>query len=294
MTRAIVVSLASLAAAGCIRLTPVQEGLQADAPAILHPAAREFVGVPRDRIYAEASQTSAQLAFDTQLIRRIAERSREAVVSIYVKTSSPYRLSLLPIQIPGTSFRVRLRGRGLGSGFFVHPSGLLLTNNHVIRNAHEIRVLTRTQDGGEQEDLAVTVIARDPAFDLALLRVEDPEREFAVLPMGDSSDVDVGEPVIAVGNPLGLGHSVTFGIISQTGRNLSGISDEEGRHIEFLQTDTAINPGSSGGPLITLTGAWVGVNTAGVTQAQGIGFAVPSSQVVEFLDEVREGKGEQW
>ncbi len=294
MTRAIVVSLASLAAAGCIRLTPVQEGLQADAPAILHPAAREFVGVPRDRIYAEASQTSAQLAFDTQLIRRIAERSREAVVSIYVKTSSPYRLSLLPIQIPGTSFRVRLRGRGLGSGFFVHPSGLLLTNNHVIRDAHEIRVLTRTQDGGEQEDLAVTVIARDPAFDLALLRVEDPEREFPVLPMGDSSDVDVGEPVIAVGNPLGLGHSVTFGIISQTGRNLSGISDEEGRHIEFLQTDTAINPGSSGGPLITLTGAWVGVNTAGVTQAQGIGFAVPSSQVVEFLDEVREGKGEQW
>jgi serine protease DegS len=109
--------------------------------------------------------------------------------------------------------------------------------------------------------------------------------------MGDSDAIAVGDMTIAVGNPLGLGHTVTFGIVSQTGRNLSGVSDEEGRPIQFIQTDTAINPGSSGGPLITLTGAWVGVNTAGAIGAEGIGFAVPSAQVLEFLDEVLAGKG---
>jgi S1-C subfamily serine protease len=105
--------------------------------------------------------------------------------------------------------------------------------------------------------------------------------------------------VIAVGNPLGLGHTVTEGIISQTGRNLEAYlkeqqseEEEEKRRILYLQTSTAINPGSSGGPLITLTGAWIGVNTAGITEAQNIGFAVPSSQVREFLDNVRAGNGE--
>jgi S1-C subfamily serine protease len=177
---------------------------------------------------------------------------------------------------------------GLGSGFFIHPSGYLLSNNHVIKDATEIRTLTR--DGA---DLSVIVVARDPVFDLALLKILGSEREFPVLPMGDSEAVGVGDLVIAVGNPLGLGHTVTSGIISQTERNLSGVSDEEARQIRFIQTDTAINPGSSGGPLITLTGAWVGVNTAGVTEAQNIGFAVPSTQVQEFLDKVRAGEGQQ-
>jgi len=97
--------------------------------------------------------------------------------------------------------------------------------------------------------------------------------------------------VIAIGNPMGLGHTVTQGIVSQTGRNLTGTPEDPGRHIDFLQTDTAINPGSSGGPLITMTGACIGVNTAGVTQAQGIGFAVPTTLVEEFLEEVCSGKG---
>ena len=97
--------------------------------------------------------------------------------------------------------------------------------------------------------------------------------------------------VIAVGNPLGLGHTVTSGIISQAYRDLSGEARENGRHVEIIQTDTAINPGSSGGPLITLDGSCVGVNTAVVAVAQGIGFAVPSNQVLEFIDNVRAGRG---
>ena len=192
-----------------------------------------------------------------------------------------------PIPIPGLGIPVRLPGTGLGSGFFIHPSGYLLTNNHVIKDAEQIRVLTR-----DEADFGVIAVARDPVFDLALLKIQGAEREFHVLPMGDSEAVGVGDLVIAVGNPLGLGHTVTSGIISQTGRDLSGVSDEEARRIRFIQTDTAINPGSSGGPLITLTGAWVGVNTAGITEAQGIGFAVPSSQVREFLDKIRAGKGQ--
>jgi S1-C subfamily serine protease len=146
-----------------------------------------------------------------------------------------------------------------------------------------------TRDGASYN---VIVMARDPVFDLALLKIQGSNRELPVLPMGDSEAVGVGDMVIAVGNPLGLGHTVTSGIISQTNRDLSGVSDKDARRIKYIQTDTAINPGSSGGPLITLAGAWIGVNTAGAVDAQGIGFAVPSSQVREFLDEIRAGKGE--
>ena len=256
-----------------------------DAPTLLRPQARELLGAKSEDLAVEAKNTVAKLPFHTQLIRQVAEKSKRAVVSIYAKTTTPYRIRLIP-KI-GKGVRVRVPGAGLGSGFFIHPSGYLLTNDHVIHQAEEIMVLTR--DGASY---TVIVIARDPVFDLALLKIQGSNREFPVLPMGDSAAVGVGDMVIAVGNPLGLGHTVTSGIISQTNRDLSGVSDEEARRIKYIQTDTAINPGSSGGPLITLTGAWVGVNTAGAVDAQGIGFAVPSSQVREFLDEIRAGKGE--
>jgi S1-C subfamily serine protease len=97
--------------------------------------------------------------------------------------------------------------------------------------------------------------------------------------------------VIAIGNPLGLGHSVTKGIVSQTGRELAALGGQGGRQIGFLQTDTPLNPGSSGGPLITLTGAAIGVNTAVAHGAQGIAFTIPSSQVAEFLRTVLAGGG---
>jgi S1-C subfamily serine protease len=109
--------------------------------------------------------------------------------------------------------------------------------------------------------------------------------------MGDSDPLDVGDMVVAVGNPLGLGHTVTFGIISQTGRNLTGLAERKIRSVSYLQTDCAINPGSSGGPLIDLEGQWIGVNTAGITEAQNIGFTVPSRYVLDFLQEVLAGEG---
>jgi S1-C subfamily serine protease len=139
----------------------------------------------------------------------------------------------------------------------------------------------------------VRVIARDPVYDLALLKVNAADgRLFSALPMGDSNQAAAGDMVLAVGNPLGLGHTVTSGIVSQTGRNLTNDAKNEGRHVEYIQTDTAINPGSSGGPLITLNGNWIAVNTAGITEAQGLGFSVPSAQVRSFLQSVIAGKGD--
>ncbi len=270
-------------------LAPDEDRVAPDAPVQLVAAETGALqGHPLADVLDTARETVANTTVTTELVREIAQRSRDAVVSLYVKGSAPYRLRLIPIIGPGV--RIDLPGEALGSGFFVHPSGYVLSNAHVVRGGREIRA--RTSDG---TDYRLTVIARDPVYDLALLRVVDPDREFPTLPMGDSAAVDVGEMVLAIGNPLGLGHTVSFGIISQTNRSLSALTDEDkkGREIEFLQTDAAINPGSSGGPLLTLTGAWIGVNTAGILSAQGLSFAVPSSQVREFVGAVLAGNGQR-
>jgi S1-C subfamily serine protease len=269
--------------AGCIHQERAR--FQPDAPTLLRASARDLFAAQRQDILVESDTVVRDIPVTTQLIRRVAEESKRAVVSIYVRTRTPYRLKVVPFS-PFGGIRIRVPGVGLGSGFFIHPSGYILTNNHVIESADEIRILT--SDG---TDYVATVLARDPAYDLALLKAEG-SRQFHALPMQDSDTVDTGEMVLAVGNPLGLGHTVTAGIISQTGRNLTGEPTEGTRHIDYIQTDTAINPGSSGGPLITLNGAWVGVNTSSITEAQGLGFAVPSRQAQEFLDEVLAGKGE--
>lgn len=273
----------SIMFSGCVR--PEEQGFQADAPIYLKPAARNLLNAQSQDLVVETKKTAADIPLTTQLVRHVAEKSQDAVVSIFVKTRTPYRLKLIPFG-PFGGIPIKVAGIGLGSGFFIHPSGYLLTNNHVIEHAQKIRIMT--SDGS---DYGVTVIARDPAYDLALLQADVPGGvEFKALPMGNSDAIGAGDMVIAIGNPLGLGHTVTSGIISQTYRTLTGTT-EHGRHIDLLQTDTAINPGSSGGPLITLTGAWIGVNTAAATGAQGIGFAVPSSHVLEFLEDIREGTG---
>ena len=278
-------ALAGLTALGCVTLDQPQVPL--NAPALLRPLARELRGVPREQVLVQTRDTVSMVPLDAQTIRRLAKQVKPAVLSLYVKTATPVRIRLLPINLPFTGIRVRLPGQALGSGFFIHPSGYVLTNNHVIQNAQAVRALTR--DGGDYE---LQVIARDPVYDLALCRIKAPDKTFPVIPMGQPDTAGVGDLVIAVGNPLGLGHTVTAGIISQTARNLSGVTPEEARQVQFIQTDAAINPGSSGGPLITLTGAWIGVNTAGILEAQNIGFAVPASEALEFVDEVLAGKGD--
>ena len=258
-----------------------------NAPVLLSPEAEALIGDSPENILSIASTTVETVPLDSQLIRRVAQAASHAVVSIFTKTEVPYKLKLLPI--PSSGLRFNVYGEALGSAFFIHPSGYLLSNNHVVENARQITA--RDQDGNDYE---VVIVARDPVLDLSLLKIRNPDREFDSLPMGDSNEVAVGDWVIAVGNPLGLGHTVTHGIISQTGRHLEEIAeDDTGRHVKYLQTDTAVNPGSSGGPLITLSGAWVGVNTAVLRGTQGISFAVPSAQAMNFIETVIEGNGEK-
>lgn len=160
-----------------------------------------------------------------------------------------------------------LKQRSLGTGFIIDKSGLIITNNHVVERADEIKV--RLTDNRE---FKATVIGRDPKTDLALIKISSPFEKLPVLLLGDSDKIRVGDWVLAIGNPFGLEHTVTKGIISATGRVIGS-----GPYDNFLQTDAPINPGNSGGPLINLRGEVVGINTAIVPGGQGLGFAIPSN-----------------
>ena len=277
--------LSTLLLSGCVSL--VEERVAPDAPVSLYPAASGLKGARPVNLYVESQATVTDSPLRTRTIQRVAGAADPAVVSIYVRTETPVKVRLIPIKLPFTGIPAKLPGIGLGSGFFIHPSGYILSNEHVIRNAAEIRVMM--QDG---TDHVARVVATDPVYDLALLKVAADKIPFAFLPMGDSTALRGGDHVIAVGNPLGFGHTVTAGIISHTGRSLFEEKKAHGRYVRYIQTDAAINPGSSGGPLITLAGAWIGLNTAQIENSQGIGFTVPSSQVREFLANVLEGSGQ--
>lgn len=177
--------------------------------------------------------------------------------------------------------------QSLGSGFLVSPDGIVVTNNHVIDGADEVQIVL--EDGTTYD---VEVLGTDPKTDLAVVRVLKADgRRFPFLQFGDSAGLRVGEWVLAIGNPFGLSHTVTAGIISAKGRAIG--ASREIAYQDFLQTDASINPGNSGGPLLNLRGEVVGVNTAIFSrtgQSAGIGFAIPASLarfVVEQLSENR-------
>ncbi len=162
----------------------------------------------------------------------------------------------------------KFKERGQGSGFIVDKKGYILTNNHVVGGADLIEV--RLFDGRE---FKAKIIGTDPQSDVAVIKI-DADDDLPVLPLGDSDKLQVGEWVIAVGNPFGLSESVTVGVVSAKGRNRIGINDYE----DFIQTDAAINPGNSGGPLINIRGEAIGMNTAIFSRSggyMGIGFAIP-------------------
>jgi serine protease Do len=169
--------------------------------------------------------------------------------------------------------------RGLGSGFIINADGYIVTNNHVVDGATEIRV--KFADGHE---LSGKVVGRDEKTDLALLKVD--ATGLPVIPLGDSAKLEVGEPVMAVGNPFGLEQTVTTGIVSATGRTIGA-----GPYDDFIQTDASINPGNSGGPLVNSRGEVIGVNTAiasGTGGSVGIGFAIPTNLVKPVVTQLAE------
>jgi serine protease Do len=174
------------------------------------------------------------------------------------------------------------RQRSLGSGFIIDADGTILTNNHVVENAQKI--LVKLSDEQEYE---AKVVGRDPKTDIAIIKVNT-KTALTAASLGDSDDLEVGEWVMAIGNPFGLDSTVTSGIVSAKGRHIG-----QGPYDNFIQTDASINPGNSGGPLINLRGEVVGINTAIFSRSGGnigIGFAIPINLVKELLPQLR-GKG---
>jgi serine protease Do len=174
------------------------------------------------------------------------------------------------------------RQRSLGSGFIIDKEGLILTNNHVVEKTDEIKVTL-----ADKREFRAEIIGRDPKTDLALIRIEA-DTPLEPLPLGDSEKLDVGDWVVAIGNPFGLGHTVTAGIVSAKFRQLG-----TGSYDNFIQTDASINPGNSGGPLLNTVGEVVGINSAIFTQtggSVGIGFAIPINMAKDLLPQLKKGK----
>lgn len=167
--------------------------------------------------------------------------------------------------------------RSLGSGFIIGKDGYIVTNNHVVENADKIEVILKNEKEYEAE-----IIGRDPNTDLALIKIKSghnlPELKF-----GDSDALKVGQWVMAIGNPFGLDHTVTAGIVSAKGRVIGS-----GPYDDFIQTDASINPGNSGGPLLNMQGQVVGINTAIIASGQGIGFAIPVNLAKGVIDQLRQ------
>lgn len=229
----------------------------------------------------------------------LSERVMGAVVNISATTTIETRNNrVLPQLPPGTPFEDlfeeffnkrggtegetprQKKSNSLGSGFVIEASGIVVTNNHVIGEANEIAVIL--QDGTR---LKAEIIGRDAKVDLAVLRVK-PDKPLKAVPIGDSEKLRPGDWVIAIGNPFGLGGTVTAGIVSARGRNI-----DSGPYDNFIQTDASINKGNSGGPLFNMNGEVVGVNTAILSPSGGsigIGFAVPTSLASPVIQQLKD------
>jgi len=202
------------------------------------------------------------------VITELAESAKPSVVNLFPITTSSKGRELLQERIPNAP--------GSGSGVIVDPEGHIITNNHVVGDSAEIEV--RLSD---KTTLIAQVVGKDPDTDLAVLKVTA-DRPLPHVTFGDSTTVRVGQWVLAVGNPFGLDRTVTLGVVSGIGRENVNLS----RYENFIQTDASINPGNSGGPLFNLRGEVIGINTAIINFAQGIGFAIPSNMAKQVLQQL--------
>jgi serine protease Do len=243
-----------------------------------------------------ALTTPAQ-ARGPEAIADVAESVIDAVVNISTRQTVSVEEGQMPDLPPGSPMEKFLdellknrkgqngepptrRVNSLGSGFIIDPSGLVVTNNHVIADADEVTVILN--DG---TNLKATIVGRDKKADLALLKVQS-DKPLKAVKFGDSDKMRLGEWVIAIGNPFSLGGTVTAGIVSARNRDINS-----GPYDNYIQTDAAINRGNSGGPLFNLNGEVIGVNTAIISPSGGsigIGFAVPSKTVVGVINQLRQ------
>jgi putative serine protease PepD len=230
--------------------------------------AHELLDNPSTATAGGATASTRPIA-DDSTSRRVYDGAKDAVT--YIVADTP-------------------QGQATGSGFVVSKDGLIVTNDHVVDGATNVQVTVGTGKDAQ----AATVVGADPSRDLALLKVDG--HDLPTLPLGDSSSLGVGDNTYAIGNPFGLDHTLTTGIVSALNRNLQA---PDGATISgAIQTDAALNPGNSGGPLLDSAGQVIGVNAQIETGSQGgaqggnvgIGFAIPSSTVKAFVQEASAGK----
>jgi serine protease Do len=215
-----------------------------------------------------------------------AQQSRRTPVVDAVQLAAPSVVSVLteqrpqynPFGFPGVEDEDGSGRTSLGSGVIVDPSGLIITNEHVVAGAARIKV--QLVDG---RDLPAMLIGADQSFDLAVLKVEAPDRPLPALRLGTAADLLPGETVIAIGNPFGLSHTVTSGVISALHRVVRA---KNRTYEDFIQTDAQINPGNSGGPLLNIHAELIGINTAVHSGGPGIGFAIPVDRARTIVNDL--------
>jgi Do/DeqQ family serine protease len=216
----------------------------------------------------------------------VVKRVAPAVVNVYaarvVENRNPFLNDPLFRHFFGAVPREQVQ-RSLGSGVIVDPTGLVVTNYHVIEGASEVKVAL-----ADKREFDAEIVLKDEHSDLTMLRIKDAHERFPVLEFGNSDELQVGDVVLAIGDPFGVGQTVTHGIVSAVARTQVGISDYQ----FFIQTDAAINPGNSGGALVDLRGRLVGINTAIYSRSggsQGIGFAIPANMVRVVVSSAKGG-----
>ncbi|MGI9951238.1 trypsin-like peptidase domain-containing protein [Moorellaceae bacterium AZ2] len=252
---------------------------------VLSGASRAFAlppqqeGIQQQATANQAAATSLPPGLGPDSIANIVEAASPAVVridttsggSLQAPFNDPFFRQFFGIPYGGQQ-------QGLGSGFLISSDGYILTNEHVVEGAEEVEVTI----AGFDQRFKARVVGADRDLDLAILKV-DVGKPLPYLKLGDADKARVGEWVIAIGNPYGLDHTVTVGVLSAKGRPV----DTQDRHYEnLLQTDASINPGNSGGPLLNLHGEVIGINTAVKIDAQGVGFAIPSTTVQPVLNDL--------
>lgn len=246
----------------------------------------------------QVSTASTSLSDRPDNIADLFKSASPAVVKIetYTKGTSSSGSSLLddpffrqffgdslPNYNNGGSSSGELQQSGMGTGFFFDASGYILTNQHVVADADEIRVLVE----GYDEPFVAKLLGNSYDLDLAVLKIAG-DQDFPTLPLGSSDNIQIGDWVIAIGNPYGFDHTLTVGVLSAKERPIDISGTEGTRNYEnLLQTDASINPGNSGGPLLNVNGEVIGINTAVSSTAQGIGFAIPTSTINEVLDSLK-------
>ncbi|UTD30550.1 DegQ family serine endoprotease [Bradyrhizobium sp. WD16] len=218
----------------------------------------------------------------------IVQRVQPAVVNVYAAKVIQNRNPLLDDPIFRRFFGVpgqqpEQMQRSLGSGVMVDAAGLVVTNNHVIEGADQVKISL-----ADKREFEAEIVLKDTRSDLAVLRVKDAKERFPTLDFANSDELQVGDVVLAIGNPFGVGQTVTHGIVSALARTQVGITDYQ----FFIQTDAAINPGNSGGALVDMNGRLVGINTAIFSRSggsQGIGFAIPANMVRVVVASAKNG-----